>query len=194
MQFQLIERDHGQRPAAERAIRDMFFREYGAEVAELPSLLIALQGDDGAILCASGLRFIEHGFFSESYLDQPVEQCLARHFNQPVARRQIVEFSNMASMQPGLAMRLVQQGVRHSLLRGARFGIFTATRRLRLLVRRSGYGILEMGTASPQRVANPSAWGTYYLHDPRVMAVPAAALPRTLAPTEPMPAGEYLHA
>jgi len=38
--------------------------------------LIAFRGDDDELLCAAGLRTAQDGFFSESYLDAPIEQIL----------------------------------------------------------------------------------------------------------------------
>jgi hypothetical protein len=182
MRFLLIDREHDMRAACECAIRTTFHAEYGADVPSLPPLLAALFDVDGAILCATGLRFAEHGFFSECYLERPVEVVLAREFQRPVARRHVVEFSNLACFRAGLAMQLVQHCVGYSLATGARFGIFTATRRLRALVRRSGYGSVELAQAVRERALSPDAWGTYYLHDPRVMAVQAESLPAMHVP------------
>ena len=61
--------------------------------------------------------------------------------------------------------------------------IFTATRPLRGLLRRNGIQMLELGRAERSRVDDPDIWGSYFDHDPRIVAVvqhdPFAATKRT---------------
>jgi hypothetical protein len=55
--------------------------------------------------------------------------------------------------------------------RGARWGIFTATRQVRLLLRCLNVQSAELAKASPRHVESAAAWGSYYENDPRVLVV-----------------------
>ena len=64
------------RSVAERFIRNVYAIEYGAQLQNFPSRLFALTNERGEIMCAAGVRLQEDGFFSELYLDSPIEQAL----------------------------------------------------------------------------------------------------------------------
>lgn len=172
--------DHPLRGSLEDAIRTVFQAEYGARVAAFPRQLVGLLDRDSRPLAAAGLRFAEDGFFSERYLDEPVEESLGRRAGMAVARTDVVEFVSLAALRPGAALPLVGGVVRLCLALGCHWGLFTATARLRALLRRTGYVIEDFTAASPDRIARPETWGSYYLHDPRVVAVRAESLPRVL--------------
>lgn len=169
--------EHSLRGSLEESIRAVFLAEYGARIPVFPRKLLVLLDQDRQPLAAAGLRRAEDGFFSECYLNEPVETCLSRRAGTAVARADVVEFVNLAAMRPGAALPLVGAAVRLCLASGCRWGLFTATARLRALLRRAGFVVEDIAAASPERVAQPEAWGSYYLHDPRVLAVRAESLP-----------------
>ncbi|MGE5506693.1 MAG: thermostable hemolysin [Actinomycetota bacterium] len=179
--------DHPLRPLLERAVREVFAAEYRADVPVFPRLLVATLDGEGRPAAVAGLRFAEDGLFSEAYLDGPVEVVVGKAVGRPVGRGQIVEFSSLAAPRPGAALPLVDAAVRLALGAGGAYGLFTATNRLRALLRRTGLAAVELAAARPERIANPAVWGSYYLHDPRVMVVAGA----TLAPRHHQ---ECLHA
>jgi hypothetical protein len=53
----------------------------------------------------------------------------------------------------------------------AEWAIFTATKPLRALLRKERLNMVDLAPAEQMRVPNPADWGTYFKHDPRVMAV-----------------------
>lgn len=179
----LADRDHPRRELLERTIRQVFLAEFGAHVPAFPNRLVATLDQEGQPLAVAGLRFAEDGLFSEAYLDGPAEAVLSAVAGREVARSVIVEFSSMAATRPGAAMPLVAATIRLCLAAGANWGIFTATSRLRALLRRAGLVCVDLGAASPDRLPEASLWGTYYLHDPHVLAVSA----ETLAALRPLP-------
>lgn len=187
----LADRDHPARSCLEDTVRAVFLAEYGAHVQAFPNRLIATLGSDGQPHAVAGLRFAEDGLFSETYLDGTAEAVLGQALGRPVRRDQIVEFSSLAAPRAGAAMPLVGAAIRLCLGAGANFGMFTATARLRALLRRTGLVFVDLGPARRDRMENPAAWGSYYLHDPRVLVVAAESLPLALAP---MAAPERLHA
>jgi hypothetical protein len=54
--------------------------------------------------------------------------------------------------------------------------VFTATKPLRALLRQENLNMIELARAEQMRVPNPHDWGTYFEHDPRVMAVNRSAV------------------
>lgn len=188
MSLILADRDHPDRPRLEQAVRAMFLAEYAAHVPVFPDHLVATLDPAGQPQAVTGLRFAEDGLFSDAYLDGPVEGVLGRALGRPVARRQIVEFSSLAAPKPGAALPLVGAAIRLCLAEGRAYGLFTATTRLRALLRRAGLTAIDLGPARRERVAQPAAWGSYYLHDPRVLVVEAATLPAAMAPRPPVTA------
>lgn len=173
----LADRTHPLRGQLESMVRAVFMAEYGAHVPQFADRLIASLGDDGAPQAVAGLRFADEGLFSEVYLDGDVETILTRALGRPVRRDRIVEFSSLAAPRVGAAMPLVGAAVRFGRAAGADFGLFTATARLRALLRRTHLVAADLGPARAERLDNAAAWGSYYRHDPRVMVASADTLP-----------------
>lgn len=180
MTLVLADRAHPLRGRLERTVRAVFLAEYGAHVPQFPHRLIAILDADGAPRAIAGLRFAQDGLFSGAYLDGTAETVLARSFGRPVRRGRIVEFSSLAAPRAGAAMPLIGAAIRLCRAAGADFGVFTATARLRALLRRSGLAMVDLGPARRERRDDAAVWGSYYRHDPRVLAVAAEALPPIL--------------
>jgi len=187
MTLVLADRAHPLRGRLERTVRAVFLAEYGAYVPQFPHRLIAFLNNDGAPRAIAGLRFAEDGLFSSAYLDGAAELVLARYFGRPVSQGRIVEFSSLAAPSAGAAMPLVGAAIRLCRAAGADFGLFTATARLRTLLRRSGLAAVDLGPARSDRLDNAAAWGSYYRHDPRVLAVAADSLPPMLLHARAIP-------
>lgn len=190
MRMSVIPKTHASRRAVERFIADLYAYHYGAEIVHFPPALLALQDRHGAIKCASGLRFAEDGFFSEYYLDEPIEAALTRYAQAPIARHAIFEVTSLASAAPSAAMQFLRGVVAYGELAGFSWAFFTATGRLRLLLSKLDLPIITLGRAQRTRVLNPDAWGTYYETDPCVCAVDRAMAGAFLAQF----AGEQVHA
>jgi Thermostable hemolysin len=146
-------------------------------LALLPNTLIATVSASGAVECAAGVRFSDHDFFSECYLDLPVEIALQHRFGLPVQRRRIIEVCNMAGRKPGRSQSFIASFIEFAESDEFDWVIFTATKSLRALLERGGLRMTQLARAERFRVANPSDWGSYYEHDPRVMAVHRDASP-----------------
>jgi hypothetical protein len=56
------------------------------------------------------------------------------------------------------------------LSQGRTWIVFTATDTVRGLLARLGAPLYEIAPASARRAPNEDHWGSYYQHDPRVMA------------------------
>lgn len=172
----------------EETIRSVFLLEYGAHLWSFPDNLFTFLDTNGTPLAITGLRFASERLFSENYLDAPVEAVLTEALGRPVHRAHIVEFTTLAAPRAGAAMPLIAAAVRLCRSAGAEFGIFTATERLRTLLRRSGLPAVDLGPARSERLATAANWGSYYRNDPRVMAVAADDLPAWLTNPQQTPA------
>jgi hypothetical protein len=140
-------------------------------VVLLPDTLIATVSASGAVECAAGVRFSDHDFFSECYLDLPVEIALQYRFGRAVQRHRVIEVCNLAGRKPGRSGSFIANFIKFAESAEFDWVIFTATKSLRALLERSGVRMTQLARAERFRVHNPSDWGSYYDHDPRVMAV-----------------------
>ncbi len=167
----LIPQAHVLRTQTETCIREVYEKYFHAKELEFPGTLIACVDDDDKPLCAAGLRTAGEGFFSEAYLDGPIESVLSARLKKPVTRGAVFEVTTLASRNaaicPAFLRRLAVMGMRA----GFGWSFFTATNRLRNLLRHLDIPVLELGPADPRRLSNPERWGTYYTHSPMVCAV-----------------------
>jgi hypothetical protein len=175
--FSVVTPSDDLRARVEDEIRTTYWERFQARLNRLPRTLVASVSTSGIIECAAGVRFSEHDFFSECYLDLPVEIALQHRFGLPVQRNRIIEVCNLAGRKPGRSQSFIASFIEFAESDEFDWVIFTATKSLRALLERSGLRMTQLGRAERFRVANPSDWGSYYEHDPRVMAVHRDASP-----------------
>jgi Thermostable hemolysin len=167
----VVTRSHALRAQSEACIRDIYKHAFGAQNLSLPSTLLALVAGRDRLLCASGLRTAQEGFFSEIYLDMPIERILSTRCGAAVGREAIFEITTMASRSVEGSCPFLKRLALIGARAGFRWAFFTATARLRALLTRIGIPILDLGAADPGRLSDASCWGNYYAHAPRVCAV-----------------------
>lgn len=168
--FEVIDEKHRLRTVVETCIREAFRRDYEARLNTLPRCLVA-DTDGDRVTCAASLRFARDGFFSERYLDQPIEYSIARHEGLAPDRSSVVEIGSLAANRPGKVGSLICDITAFLRRREMRWAFFTATAQLRLFLRRTGISMVELGAADPSRIENPEIWGQYYRQFPKVMLV-----------------------
>lgn len=171
MRFEIMTPDSSGRPAVEAMVRGVFSAEYDARIDSFPHRMIAVVDEEGHPRCAAGLRDVSTGFFSEQYLDVPIERAITAVAGKPVARGTILELGSVAADRPGALLMLLRGFAHLGLDDGYRWGIFTATERLCRMAGRLGIVLHDIGPALRHRVANPDDWGRYYDSHPRVCAV-----------------------
>jgi hypothetical protein len=160
------------RPAAERLITNVFRVRYGAMVSEFPETIAAKMDKNGLFVCAAGLRFASNGFFSERYLDEPVERAINRLSGDRPSRDRIFEVSSLASREPGLTVSFIFDIVLYGQNKGFEWSFFTLTRRLLQMLTRIGISPYFLGNADRRRVPHFQTWGSYYEQKPAVFALP----------------------
>lgn len=171
MQILVVTQGHARRSEVERFIANVYRRHYDAAVQTFPPTLLALIGSNDQCLCASGLRFSETGFFSECYLDEPIEALLSRDTGSQIRRDRIFEVSGLASRAPQRAAQFLRYVVSYGESAGFDWAFFTATQRLRGLLGALGLPPLVLGRADHRRAVNAETWGTYYDSEPLVCAI-----------------------
>jgi len=181
MNVQFLHRSHPARSEAESMVRSVYWHYYGATPSGFPPLMLAVVGGDGTMLCVAGLRTEEAGFFSEAYLDKPVENALSAEVREPVSRDKILEVTTLACAHPGNASHLVNFILSHAAEQQIRWGLFTATRQLRCLFRRRSLDLIELEIARRDRLQDADAWGSYYDSDPVVCALSVPPLDAHMA-------------
>ncbi len=153
-----------------RLIRAVYALSYGAHVTNFPKTIIGLADNKDRIHAAAGLRDASEPYFSEHYLDAPVETVIGGIAKARIDREAIVEVSSLASRTPAISVRFMKELVLYGEELGFDWAFFTATSRLEKLLRRMRLPLIALGAASASRVPNPEIWGSYYETDPRVLA------------------------
>jgi hypothetical protein len=162
---------HHLRPQVEACISDVYARAFGARGLVFPRRLIALLDDAGRPICAAGLRTPAEEFFSEIYLDSPIDELLRAAIGRPVHRCQIFEITTLASRSAEISPLFIRQLALLGKIAGFEWSFFTATARLRLLLSQLGIPFTQLEAADPARLANADSWGRYYTQAPIVCAV-----------------------
>jgi hypothetical protein len=175
----LLTNDDPRRHLAEEFIRKIYAARYGARLETFPSRIFALLDDRDEILCAAGLRFLEDGFFSECYLDIPIEDAVCAISIRPVNRSAIFEVTTLASRAPLATAEFIAEIGTFGEKAGFEWSFFTLTRRLHLLVRRLGIPLTYIGEADRRRIADTERWGTYYASEPKVYAAASRRLTKS---------------
>lgn len=186
----LVDDHDARRPDIEEFIRDIYYKSYFAKPSKLPRSILAKYNSQGEILCAAGLRTPADGFFSECYLDGPIEQALGAAIGTKVRRADICEVSALVSRSPHETGAFIDDIASQIADLGFRWSFYTLTNRLAQLLKRKGLSPIDLAPAEAQRVPSPETWGRYYLTSPRVFAVSIEHLRARITP----PGGTLDHA
>ena len=154
----------------ERFIAERFRDAYGARVVHFCAHLLGTRDAAGAWQAAAGYTPAAAGaLFLEQYLDRPVEAVLSSALAEAVPRERIVEVGNLASAGGGRCF-LPALG-RYLASRGYRWAVFTATSEVREMLQRLSWPAHVLAPAARERLPDGgAAWGSYYAHEPSVMA------------------------
>jgi hypothetical protein len=174
-----------QRDALAATVRDVYARCYGARIEHLLPILLGLEAatpsrDQGTVLAGVIGAQLGHDparMFLEQYLDEPVEAALSRALGRAVPRSLVAEVGNLSGRIPGMGRPLVSTMAAFLEGAGVEWSVFTATRALRASFLRMGLQLVDLGDADGRRLGGQlSDWGRYYETDPRLTAVPVAAM------------------
>lgn len=172
----LVNKYDARRAPVESFIKARYAAEHSARIETFPARLLCQFDPHGKIICAAGVRASSDGFFSEAYLDLPIEQMLSTASNNSILRSEIFEVSCFVSRAPHRTARFISDIVDFGFEHGYTWAFFTVTRRLTLLLNRVGLTPVFLAHADPNRIADAIRWGDYYLREPQVLAVSGDAI------------------
>ena len=160
------------RAEIERFIAERFRNAYGAQVSHFCAHLLGARSATGAWQAAAGYTPAGNGaLYLEHYLDRPIEAVLSNVLGERIQRERVVEVGNLVAAAGGCGRSFLPALGQHLVTLQHRWVVFTATREVRNLLRRLSFPVHVLGPARPERLPDRgAAWGSYYAHDPNVMA------------------------
>lgn len=171
-QVVVCSRNSADRQELEAFIQSGFERKHGAAVRTFMPVLLGLRDGAGNLVGAAGYRAAaREPLYLEQYLGEPIETIVRRRTHDAsIGRGEIAEIGNFACQDCATAMTMVGVLVEFMLEQRNPWGVFTATRTVRGIMRHLGIGLSELGRADKSRVVvTGDDWGSYYETDPRVM-------------------------
>lgn len=183
MKIEFLSGDCLGRTEAQDHIKGVYESVYRANVTEFAPLLVVARRADGDILCAAGVRTAQDGFFSEAYLASDFPVTLRDRTGLDVPACEIMEVVSLASITPFPVLPMLDAMLQWGRDNGMTCGVFTATKPLRRLLKRTNLSFVELASADLSKVSQPEAWGSYYDTDPKVCAFSEVlSKPITLSP------------
>ncbi|MGM0429234.1 MAG: thermostable hemolysin [Pseudomonadota bacterium] len=163
--------NHPLREQVESFICEQYWLNFDACLRALPRLLIAVF-DEARLVAACGVQLAdEQVLFSQIYLTKSLHKYQVDSESLPKPEH-LAEVGSMAALAPGYLPLLFRAVVKllNSLNRTA--VIFTATRALQRYFGRLGISLTVLETAKQSALPESTRdlWGSYYLHQPVVLA------------------------
>jgi hypothetical protein len=160
------------RAVLEDFIRIAFARHFGARVRHFMPDLLLLPDEDGQPRAVVGCRAAaDEPLFLETYTREPIEIALASRNGYFVPREQIVEIGSLACRNATAAVAIVRALVPHLLSAGFSWVVFTGADTVINVFRHLGLAPRTLCVADPLLLGDSRHdWGTYYDHEPHVMA------------------------
>ncbi|WP_232247285.1 thermostable hemolysin [Kitasatospora azatica] len=163
-------------------VRRTYAEAYGARISPDPDafFLAAATRADGtrAIAGCAGCTYASATpFFSERYLDQPIESAIAQRLGTPVDRDRVIEIGPLAG-HGGAGRELIRLTPIIAWSMGMEYLLCTVTGALRSSLERVGITFTPLGPADPDRIdpGQRAAWGSYYDQQPRTGFIELRAL------------------
>ncbi len=161
------------RARIERFIRAEYREHFGARIQSFMPVLVGLHDSRGDVLGAVGCRgAADERLFLETYTGAPIEKVIGERFDVKVRREEIVEVGSLACRNGRAAMAMVQALVPHLLEAGFSWVVFTGADTVIRVFERLHLAPRELCVAERSKLdaGQRAIWGTYYDHNPRVMA------------------------
>ena len=160
-----------QRALLEEFVRREFLAHFGARVRHFMPELLGLHDPAGAVRAVVGCRAAAtERLFLETYTHEPIEIALAQN-GFFVPRERIVEIGGLACRNATAAIAIVRALVPHLLRAGFTWVVFTGADTVMNVFRYLGLAPQQLCPANPLLLGEArNDWGTYYDHEPHVMA------------------------
>ncbi|WP_439135391.1 thermostable hemolysin [Pseudomaricurvus sp.] len=170
--FALLWPADSQRFAIEDYIARQYLKVYDAKIRAFLPLLLTVSRNQ-SLAGVAGLRpAFSSPLFLETYLDQPVEQAVAKAAQIPVDRDSIIEIGNLVATQRGSSLVLFLVMAAAVEAAGFSWLVFTATPEVEKLIKRLTESPTVLAPAPASRLkGRQDDWGRYYQQCPKVMAL-----------------------
>jgi len=171
----LVLRQHHEHDASrarvQTYIQHRYQQAFGATVAHWLPTLVSLE-QDGEVIAAAGYRAATERLYLEQYLCAPVQCYLAQPGLGAPPRDRIAEVGHFAAMRAGAGRLMVPLLAQHLSASGFDWSVITVTRELHHLFARMGLAPMSLARADASHLspAEREAWGSYYEHEPMVVA------------------------
>ena len=169
-----VHQTHAERQEVEAFIAEVFYRAYGAKVKKFMPKLIALRDENHHLMAAFGMREAkDSSLFLEQYVDEPIETVIAKTLNQVIQRADITEIGNLAVINPRNSGILISHVIEHSINAGVQWCVSTAHHTLQNGLVKGGCDVFPLHPVDANRlpVTEQADWGSYYNHQPQIIAV-----------------------
>jgi hypothetical protein len=161
-----------QRALLEDFVRCEFRKHFGARIQHFMPDLLALRDAHGGVRAVVGCRAAAtEPLFLETYTREPVETALALLNGFWVPREHVVEIGSLACRNATAAIAIVRALVPHLLEAGFSWVVFTGADTVMNVFRYLGLAPRVLCAANAELLGDARHdWGTYYDHNPHVMA------------------------
>jgi len=156
----------------EALVQREYRRHFDADVRAFMPQFVALHDAAGDILAVVGCRSAAtQELFLEIYADRPIEDMICEQTAEPVHRAEIVEIGSLVCRDARAGIALIRALVPFLVRHGFEWVTFTGADTVVRMLRSLNLLPLALCVADRERLgAAQAAWGSYYEHDPVVMA------------------------
>lgn len=162
-------------------------KHFDAKLTDFMPMLVGLHEADGALRAAVGYRAAAaEPLFLEVYTKAPIEAVIRRQTGIEVPRERIVEVGSLACTNGRAAMEIVTSLVPALIEDGFSWVVFTGADTVRNVFRRLHLRPVSLCIANKAMLGRRQRqWGSYYDHNPVVMAGRLADGITALVPAAP---------
>ncbi|MDT8408726.1 MAG: thermostable hemolysin [Wenzhouxiangellaceae bacterium] len=159
---------------ASALVAGQYAQRFGASLNPDYPFFLGIDGAGNLPSAVIGARLArESPIFCESYLDQDLATLLASKTGEAVTRDTIAELGNLAigSRQRQRLIPLMRHVQQWTLGQDCSWIVFCLTRQLRTWFEHLGIEMIFLAPARADRIGSAhDQWGSYYQHDPIVLA------------------------
>ncbi|OEF08628.1 thermostable hemolysin [Vibrio genomosp. F10] len=152
-------------------VSQRYHQAFNADLKQfMPAYLTLMNHDDILSVCGFSTAQ-DQRLFLEQYLDDDAQTLVASTFDCTVKRSNLVEFGHLASFANGMSSLHFYLIAEMLVDNGFEWCIFTATDPLHAMMVRLGLEPKIIANADQNKIPDAkSTWGSYYEHQPRVLA------------------------
>jgi hypothetical protein len=164
--------DSPRRADIEALVQREYRRHFDADIREFMPYFLALRDASGEVTAVVGCRSAAlESLFLEVYTDAPIESLIRERTSEPVRREEVVEIGSLVCRDARAAMALIRALVPFLVTCGFEWVAFTGADTVVRVLRSLNLLPLALCVADRERLGGAQfSWGSYYEHDPVVMA------------------------